>query len=113
MRTPVNANRNVRLFTPGASTEELFVYAETLLIPDDERPEDDPDAPPAGFTPPRDFIVVTSFPRKEVQRLASGAEAEWEIVRAAGGALFAEKKEGSAWGASAESESEDDEEADE
>ena len=77
MRTPLNANRNVRLFAPGSSTEELFVYAETLLIPDDEPAQDDPDSPPAGFTPPNDFIIVTSFPRKEVPRVGTGGEAGW------------------------------------
>ena len=109
MRTPVNANRNVRLFIPATSTEELFGYAETLLIPDDDRPEDDPDSPPPGYTPPRDFIIVTSFPRKEVQRTDTGGEAEWEVVKQAGGALFAEKKEGSSWGVLAGAESEDEE----
>ena len=112
MRTPRNANRNVRLFAPGTSTEELFVYAETLLIPDEEQAEDDPDSPPPAFSPPSDFIIVTSFPRKEIQRVSSGGEGDWEVVKQAGGALFAEKKEGSTWGAAPESESEHEEEDD-
>jgi FAS-associated factor 2 len=98
MRTPLNANRNVRQFTPGDSTEELFIYAETLLIPDEDAPESDPDHSPLGYVPPRDFVIVTSYPRKEVPRLSVGGAETWDMIRKTGGALFAEKAEGSRWG---------------
>ncbi|KAI9636848.1 uncharacterized protein MKK02DRAFT_45556 [Dioszegia hungarica] len=98
LRTPLNASRNVRQFTPGRSTEGLFIYAETLLIPDSDTPESDPDRPPAGYEPPTDFVIVTSYPRKEVPRVSQGGEEAWEMVKKAGGALFAEKAEGSTWG---------------
>jgi FAS-associated factor 2 len=97
LRTPINAERNVRNFTPGPSTEALFIYAETLLIPSTYPPEDDPDTPPEGFTPPEDFRIVTAYPRKEVERIHVGAEVVWETVRQAGGAVFAEKVEGGTW----------------
>lgn len=110
LRTPLNANRNVRSFAPSASTEELFIYAETLLIPEDCSSESDPDTPPEGFTPPHDFRIVTSYPRKELRRVQEGGEAEWETVRQAGGALFAEKMTGSGWGDAADAGAESDEE---
>lgn len=97
LRTPLNAERNVRNFTTGPSTESLFIYAETLLIPKDQSPESDPDEPPRGFTPPEDFTIVTAYPRKVVERIHTGGEEVWEMVKKAGGAVFAEKVEGSAW----------------
>lgn len=110
LRTPIDANRNVRQFTPGPSTEDLFIYAETLLIPDPDTPEFDPDSPPEGYTPPADFVIVSSYPRKEVLRVKEGGEAAWEMIRQTGGALFAEKKDGSRWG---EKERQEDESSDE
>lgn len=110
MRTPLNANRNTHHFSPGPSTEELYIYAETLLIPESDLPQDDPDHPPAGFSPPRDFIIVTSYPRKEVPRVETGGEEAWEVVKKAGGALFAEKIEGSVWGEAERGEESEDEE---
>lgn len=98
LRTPLNADRNIRLFSASTSTEHLYTYAETLLIPDSSPPSSDPDHPPPGYTPPRDFIIVTSYPRKEVPRVSEGGEEIWETIKKAGGALFAEKIEGSVWG---------------
>lgn len=98
LRTPLNAERNVRNFEAGPSTAALFVYAETLLIPADDDPTGDPDTPPTGYQPDFDFRIVTSFPRKEVSRVETGGEAVWETVKGAGGALFAEKIEGGNWG---------------
>jgi len=97
-RTPLSSERTIRHFEAGCSTAPLFIFAETLLIPPSERPEDDPDAPPAGFEPDFGFRIVTAYPRKEVERTVSGGEAQWEVVQQAGGALFAENIEGGIWG---------------
>lgn len=97
IRTPLSAERNMRFFKPTASTEELFVYAETLLIPSENSPADDPDVPPEGYTPPEDFRLVTTYPRKEVERTSVGGEQAWDVVKQAGGALIAEKIEGGTW----------------
>ena len=98
LRTPLNANRNVRNFEAGPSTLPLFVYAETLLIPAADDPADDPDSPPAGYEPGWDFKIVTTYPRKEITRVEAAGEEIWDVVKGAGGALFAEKAEGSVWG---------------
>lgn len=98
LRTPLGAERHMRQFEPSAGTEVLFVWAETLLIPSNEDEEDDPDSPPVDFEPPSDFRIVTQYPRREIERTPVGGEAGWETIKAAGGALFAEKSEGSEWG---------------
>ena len=98
LRTPLSAERHVRLFEPSQSTLLLFIYAETLLIPPSDAPEDDPDSPPAGYEPEWDFRLVTAYPRREVERDERGGQAGWELVKQAGGALFAEKVEGGVWG---------------
>lgn len=97
VRTPLSAERNMRFFQPSNSTEHLFIYAETLLIPAGDAPADDPDTPPEGYTPPEDFRLVTTYPRKELERTSVGGENVWDIVKQAGGALIAEKIEGGAW----------------
>jgi FAS-associated factor 2 len=97
MRTPLNAERNVRSFEPGPSTVPLFIFAETLLIPKEDKVEDDPDQPPLGYEPEWDFRIVTTYPRKEVERVESGGEAVWDLVKSAGGALVAEKEEHGSW----------------
>ena len=98
LRTPLGAERHMRQFEAKPSTEALFVWAETLLIPPQDGEEGDPDSPPTDFEPPSDFRIVTQYPRREVERTSIGGEAGWETVKAAGGALFAEKMEGSEWG---------------
>ena len=98
MRTPLSPERTVRLFEPSASTTQLFIFAETLLIPPSDTLEDDPDTAPDGFEPHWDFRIVTAYPRVEVERVDSAGEVQWETVKKAGGALFAEKVEGSNWG---------------
>ncbi|RXK38477.1 hypothetical protein M231_04242 [Tremella mesenterica] len=96
-RTPLGAERHMRQFETSDSTEALFIFAETLLIPSDQREEDDPDSPPEGFIPPQDFRIVTNYPRKEVERTSVGGKIAWEAVKEAGGALFAEKIEEGHW----------------
>jgi len=98
LRTPLFAERTVRQFAPGPSTLSLFVYAETLLIPSSDTIETDPDSPPEGYEPEWGFRIVTFHPRREIERVESGGEPEWEAVKGAGGALFAEKLDGAAWG---------------
>ncbi|KAL1409028.1 UBX domain-containing protein 10 [Vanrija albida] len=98
VRTPLNAERNIRNFAPGESTLPLFIYTETLLIPPDDDPAEDPDTPPEGYVHAWGFRLVTSFPRKEIELLEGGAEDAWATVKGAGGALFAEKIPGGDWG---------------
>lgn len=98
VRTPLSAERHVRAFTPGPSTMPLFVYAETLLISPEDDPASDPDSPPEGYEHAWDFRLVTHFPRRTVELTEVGGEEVWAMVKSAGGALFAEKLEGSAWG---------------
>ena len=38
------------------------------------------------------------FPRREIDRVEEGGEKIWDIVKAGGGALLAEKAEGGVWG---------------
>ncbi len=98
LRTPLNAERHIRNFTPRESTEQLFIFAETLLIPASDLAESDPLSPPTNFDPPReDFRIVTTYPRKEVERVDQGGEKVWELIKSAGGALVAEKMEGGDW----------------
>jgi FAS-associated factor 2 len=97
LRTPLNSDRNVRQFTPGPSTLPLFIYAETLLIPPEDDAASDPDSPPEGYEHAWGFRLVTSFPRREIELVESGGEAVWDQIKGAGGALFAEKIEGSGW----------------
>ena len=97
LRTPLNAERNIRNFESGPSTFPLFIYAETLLIPKEDKEEDDPDSPPLGYQPEYDFRIVTTYPRKEIEKRETGGEEVWELVKKAGGALVAEKEEGSVW----------------
>lgn len=98
LRTPFSAERNVRNFEAGPSTLPLFIYAETLLIPSTDSPSDDPNTPPVGYEPEWDFSIVTTYPRRNVDRVESGGEAIWDTVKTAGGALVAEKDERSVWG---------------
>ena len=98
IRTPFSAERNIRQFTPSSSTLPLFIYAETLLIPPIDLPEQDPDTPPDEYEPEWDFRIVTTYPRREIMRVESGGEVQWEVVKNAGGALFVEKVEGGIWG---------------
>ncbi|WWD21331.1 hypothetical protein CI109_105815 [Kwoniella shandongensis] len=107
LRTPISAERNMRQFQPSSSTLPLFIYAETLLISAEDKPESDPTSPPEGYDGPDwmrgdtealDFRIVTAYPRKEVECVTSGGEAIWELMKGSGGALFAEKKEGCSWG---------------
>lgn len=98
LRIPMSAERHIRQFEPGPSTLPLFIFAETLLIPPEDKPDADPDSPPDAYEPEWDFRIVTNYPRKEVERAAVGAEAQWDIVKGAGGALFAEKTEHGSWG---------------
>lgn len=97
MRTPLNAERHIRLFNPSSSTLPLFIFAETLLIPKSDCPETDPDVPPMGFEPSMDFRIVTTYPRMEIDKVEVGGEAVWEKVKKGGGALVAEKIEGGDW----------------
>ena len=110
LRVPSSSERNVRNFEPGPSTFSLFIYAETLLIPADQTPDTDPDTPPAGYTVPDDFRIVTNYPRLEIGRVESGGEGVWDQVKKAGGALFAEKKEDGSWGESESADSDDEDE---
>lgn len=101
LRLPHTPTRYVRFFAPSPSqtTELLYIYAETLLIPDYLSKETDPDDAPEDFDPSTtmDSIrVCTSFPRKEVPR-TGGAEA-WSLVKDMGGALVVEVVEGRRWG---------------
>ncbi|WVR09002.1 hypothetical protein IAU60_006062 [Kwoniella sp. DSM 27419] len=98
IRTPLSSDRHIRQFNPGPSTLPLFIYVETLLIPGDQGPESDPDTPPEGYEHTYDFSLVTSFPRKEIDPTEVAGEEVWDLVQKGGGALFAEKKEGSTWG---------------
>lgn len=97
IRTPLSPERNVRYFVPNPSTEQLFIYAETLLIPKTDAEAQDPDSPPERYEPEWDFRIVTTFPRKEIEKKESGGEDAWKTVKDAGGALFAEKVEGGTW----------------
>lgn len=108
LRVPSSSERNIRNFQPGPSTLPLFVYAETLLIPPEQTPETDPDAPPPGYTAPDDFRIVTNYPRLEIARAEEGGEAVWDKVKQAGGALFAEKKEDGNWGEAEAADSDED-----
>jgi FAS-associated factor 2 len=98
LRTPLNADRNVWQFAPGASTLPLFLFAETRLIPAEDTPETDPDAPPAGYEHAWGCRIVTAYPRHEIELVETGGEEVWAKVKAAGGALFVEKVPGSDWG---------------
>ncbi|KAK8844014.1 hypothetical protein IAR55_006807 [Kwoniella newhampshirensis] len=114
LRTPLSAERNIRQFQSSPSTLSLFIYADTLLIPKEDTPESDPVSPPEGYPGPDwavagadgtgvdvdslEFRIVTAYPRREVECVISGGEKVWEVVKSSGGALFAEKKEGSTWG---------------
>ncbi|ORY33083.1 hypothetical protein BCR39DRAFT_521080 [Naematelia encephala] len=110
LRTPFNNQRNIRHFKPCSSTRELFIYAETLLIPDSEDPSNDPDTPPEDYEPEFDFRIVTSYPRKEVELVDDDGEIMWDLVKGAGGALFAEKLDNGNWGADQQAQDESDEE---
>ena len=98
LRTPLNAERHIRLFNPSSSsTTPLFIFAETLLIPQSDTPDTDPDSPPVGFEPLMDFRIVTTYPRMEIERVETDGEEIWEKVKKSGGALVAEKIEGGSW----------------
>ncbi|KAK4683862.1 hypothetical protein P7C73_g6354, partial [Tremellales sp. Uapishka_1] len=97
LRTPMSSQRLIRLFDVSPSTLPLFIYAETLLIPPSEGPEDDPASPPADFEPEFPFKIFTSYPRKEIALKEAGGEEDWKVIKEAGGALFAEKCEDSQW----------------
>ncbi|WRT69135.1 uncharacterized protein IL334_006119 [Kwoniella shivajii] len=107
LRTPLSSERHIKQFKISNSTIPLFIFAETLLIPSEDLPEDDPDTPlpppPSSedefaFEPKWEFRLVTSFPRKEIDPTDIHGEDFWNIIKNAGGALFVERKEGSSWG---------------
>jgi FAS-associated factor 2 len=91
----------------------LFVYAETLLIPLEDERESDPDEPPRGYEHEWAFRIVTSYPRREIERVQVGGEGVWEVVKGAGGALFAEKEQGADWGVEASDDEDEEDEEDE
>ncbi|WVF65443.1 hypothetical protein IAT40_000171 [Kwoniella sp. CBS 6097] len=114
LRTPFSSERHLRSFNlappNNSSTMPLFIYVETLLIPSADTPATDPDQPPEGFEPKWDFQLVTTYPKKVIEPTDVGGEAYWDIIKNAGGTLFAEKKAGSNWGAGVGGEDSDSEE---
>ncbi|WWC91137.1 uncharacterized protein L201_006078 [Kwoniella dendrophila CBS 6074] len=104
IRTPLSSERHIKSFklNDKSSTLELFIFIETLLIPKEDLPENDPDQPPTSFENSEDlnweFQIVTSFPRKEIEPTSIKGEEYWKIIKQSGGALFVERKSGSSWG---------------
>lgn len=101
LRLPHSPTRHVRFFAPGegTTTKLLYIYAETLMIPDDLSASSDPDSPPDDYDPASSmdaFRICTSFPRKEVPR--DGGPEAWALVKEMGGALVVEVVPGRRWG---------------
>jgi hypothetical protein len=85
----VGTGRNVRAFPLDSTARDVYIWAETLLLDDDNG-----DATlPAGFSadyPPRadmpHLTLYTAYPRQEVGIDAHG----WQVIRDAGASLVME-----------------------
>lgn len=98
--------RAVRVFDKtggedGESLKQVWIWAETLFIPEQDDLEDDPEELPGGIESteiPKNGDVLrlfTTYPRKEIPKVGDDAEA-WKIIVDGGGGLIMElEREGS------------------
>lgn len=80
-----DGKRVIRLFSREDTTDSVYAFAETLLIPAGEEAGDDPTGPPQDYGEHEwSFGIVTGFPRMEIP--ASKDVSLWSIPELKGGA---------------------------
>jgi FAS-associated factor 2 len=96
-----SGQRRMRVFPAAAPVKSIYAFVETLSIPADQSPADDPQSPPAGYEHEWGFELATTFPRVVVPCEEGVVVGDVEVLR--GGVVLVVEGRG-------EDESEDDDE---
>ena len=102
-----SGQRRTRMFPASAPVEAIYAFVETLSIPSDQSPEQDPESPPAEYVHEWGFVLATTFPRVVVPCEEGTRVGDVEVLR--GGVVLV--VEGG--GEDEDEEEEDDEDEDE
>ncbi|CUA77150.1 hypothetical protein RSOLAG22IIIB_12570 [Rhizoctonia solani] len=76
-----SGQRRTRVFPPSAPVKTLYAFVETLSIPTDQSPADDPTSPPTGYEHEWGFELATTFPRVVVPCEEGVAVGDIEVLR--------------------------------
>jgi FAS-associated factor 2 len=76
-----SGQRRTRTFPSSAPVEAIYAWVETLSIPADQGPGEDPEAPPEGYTHEWGFVLATTFPRVVVPCEEGVSVGEVEVLR--------------------------------
>lgn len=76
-----SGQRRMRVFPPSAPVQALYAFVETLSIPVDQSPIEDPTSPPAGYEHEWGFQLATTFPRVVVPCEEGVAVGDIEVLR--------------------------------
>ncbi|CAE6426200.1 unnamed protein product [Rhizoctonia solani] len=101
-----SGQRRMRVFPPSAPLKSVYAFVETLSIPADQHPIDDPTSPPAGYEHEWGFELATTFPRVVVPCEEGVVVGDVEVLR--GGVVLVVEGNGDEGGESDEDEDEDD-----
>lgn len=75
-----SGQRRMRVFPASAPVKAIYAFVETLSIPADLSPADDPQSPPAGYEHEWGFELATTFPRVVVP-YEEGVVGDVEVLR--------------------------------
>ncbi|KEP45870.1 UBX domain protein [Rhizoctonia solani 123E] len=76
-----SGQRRMRVFPPSAPVQAVYAFVETLNIPNDQNPADDPTSPPVGYEHEWGFELATTFPRVVVPCEEGVAVGDIEVLR--------------------------------
>ncbi|CUA77351.1 FAS-associated factor 2 [Rhizoctonia solani] len=76
-----SGQRRTRVFPPSAPVKTLYAFVETLSIPTDQSPAEDPTSPPTGYEHEWGFELATTFPRVVVPCEEWVAVGDIEVLR--------------------------------
>ncbi|CAE7221633.1 unnamed protein product [Rhizoctonia solani] len=76
-----SGQRRMRVFPPSAPVKAIYAFVETLSIPADQNPADDPISPPVGYEHEWGFGLATTFPRVMVPCEEGVAVGDVEVLR--------------------------------
>ncbi|QRW20702.1 UBX (ubiquitin regulatory X) domain protein [Rhizoctonia solani] len=103
-----SGQRRMRVFPASAPVKAIYAFVETLSIPPDQSPADDPVSPPEGYEHEWGFELATTFPRVLVPCEEETAVGDVEVLR--GGVVLVVEKSTDEDGENDEDEDEDDDE---
>ncbi|CCO35143.1 UBX domain-containing protein 10 [Rhizoctonia solani AG-1 IB] len=76
-----SGQRRMRVFPASAPVKAIYAFVETLSIPADQSPADDPTSPPEGYEHEWGFELATTFPRVVVPCAEGTVVGDVEVLR--------------------------------